>query len=75
MYRSPASRDSTQELSVVGDAGMAGEGMMGNKRKGNKIKGCWEKNEGMMGDKMMGNPARSQRSGPNRCAGPSASRD
>ena len=36
----PASRDSTQELSVVGDAGMAGEGTKQNEGR---------QDEGMMG--------------------------
>ena len=43
----PASRDSTQELSVVGDAGMMGESMMGHKMTRYKVmrdktKGLWE---------------------------------
>ena len=43
----PASRDSTQELSVVGDAGMMGESMMGQKN-GRRAEG--KQGEGIMGD-------------------------
>ena len=50
----PASRDSTQELSVVGDAGMAGEGTKQND---------WRQDEGMMGNKMMRTWVHSQKLG------------
>ena len=50
----PASRDSTQELSVVGDAGMAGEGTKQNEGR---------QDEGMMGNKMMRTRVHSQKLG------------
>ena len=52
--RPPASRDSTQELSVVGDAGMAGEGTKQNEGR---------QDEGMMGNKMMRTRVHSQKLG------------
>ena len=50
----PASRDSTQELSVVEDAGMAGEGAKQNEGR---------QDEGMMGNKMMRTWVHSQKLG------------
>ena len=50
----PASRDSTQELFVVGDAGMAGEGTKQNEGR---------QDEGMMGNKMMRTRVHSQKLG------------